>query len=120
MSENNIDVMCLCETWFISDEFYGVPEGYQILRKDRQKRGGGVAILVKDNLKVKEVSLADLDFKQPTSLEALCITLQSGFHQQMYLCSVYRTKNPKNDLCNLDSLMTFLSTKNRRILLLVT
>ena len=47
------DVVCTCETWFISTILDGeLLLGYFILRLDREgKKGGGVLVAVKDNIR---------------------------------------------------------------------
>ena len=47
-----LDILCLTETWFNVDSEYFVPEGFSLYRKDRQSRGGGVAIIVMNNLSI--------------------------------------------------------------------
>lgn len=83
------DIVCICETWLnnnINDAelVQGLP--YNVFRSDRKnKRGGGVAIIVKDNVLVchsKSVSVVDLceyqlvDFLDPqtqNSLRLICL-----------------------------------------------
>ena len=40
-------IVCLCETWLKSTDTYKL-KGYNTYRKDRLKRGGGLAILIKE------------------------------------------------------------------------
>lgn len=47
--ENSFDIFCLTETWLNSNydsEYFNIP-GYTFLRRDRDGRGGGVAIYTK-------------------------------------------------------------------------
>ena len=65
ISETNADIICLTETWL--DDSHpkqsNIPEGYRIIRKDRnnsfkqkygKNRGGGVAILYKEEINVEK------------------------------------------------------------------
>ena len=58
ISNLNPDVICLVETWLTPD----VPDGfinlseYNLFRKDRQSRGGGLLIGCKKYLKVKFIN----------------------------------------------------------------
>lgn len=46
------DVVTITETWLRSEiqDNEIIPPGYKIVRRDRQSRGGGVAIIVKENI----------------------------------------------------------------------
>ena len=59
LEDNDIQIACITETWFDADKgtFTSTikDEGYKILHSPRtDKRGGGTAIIYKENLKVKE------------------------------------------------------------------
>lgn len=47
-----IDIIFLCETFLNEESSFSLP-GFRIFRRDRTAHGGGVAIAVKNNLKVK-------------------------------------------------------------------
>ena len=52
--KNEIDIICLCET-SLNDQFSNDElrlENYQLFRKDRKTNGGGLAIYVKESLRV--------------------------------------------------------------------
>lgn len=59
--KSKVDVFCVSETWFddeISEQYYMI-SGYTLFqnsRKRREKKGGGVAIYCKNNLKARLVS----------------------------------------------------------------
>ena len=60
LDTGNIDILLLTETWLNSDILYSVliPNAtYRIFRHDRAITGGGVAILVKNDLSAKIVTL---------------------------------------------------------------
>lgn len=50
---NNIDICCLNETKFNLSQKINVT-GFKILRNDRTSNGGGVAILIKNNISFTE------------------------------------------------------------------
>lgn len=57
--KSNIDIICVSETWFqedVSDLHYNI-KGYKMFHNDRKgRKGGGVAIYCKDNLKAKLIN----------------------------------------------------------------
>lgn len=75
-SNNNISVICLTETWCsdnkITDAELSLGGKFQVFRKDRITRGGGVCILISVYIKATEVSIegeseiviADLELKR--------------------------------------------------------
>ena len=52
---NNLDMFAITETWFVNGRDYRerAPDGYRLFHKPRGKRGGGVALIVKNGLKVE-------------------------------------------------------------------
>ena len=62
VNQNDSDIVCITETW-LSDE---IPDnavamhGFTLFRKDREKRGGGVAIFVKSNIQCKRLSVPEI------------------------------------------------------------
>ena len=53
--DKSCDIICISETWLdssISDEEIKIPD-YEVVRKDRNRRGGGVAIYFHESLPVK-------------------------------------------------------------------
>ena len=65
----NPSIICLTETWLdtSSKETAYIPEGYNIIRKDRSERfkqkygknnGGGIAVLYKKELKVRKLNIS--------------------------------------------------------------
>ena len=79
LSSNEIDVACITETWlsnYISNSVIVPVTDFNIYRKDRDGRGGGVCIIVKSSVtySVLPVSLPDCYSK----LEIVCIDLVTG------------------------------------------
>lgn len=80
-----LDVICVTETWF-REEMSSVEfdlNGFKLCRKDRilkkKKRGGGVCLYVKDNIKFKVITLDSQIEKQIKSeIDFLFIELILG------------------------------------------
>lgn len=73
ISSSVYKVFCLTETWLhkddVSDRYF--PNDFQVYRMDRRSRGGGVAILVKDEFKSTEVeNVCDPD------CESVCVKVK--------------------------------------------
>ena len=47
VQKNNLHIICLCEIWLKFTDTFKL-KGYNTYRKDRLKRGGGLAILIKE------------------------------------------------------------------------
>lgn len=56
LESHNVSVMLLSETLLSKSVAFGI-KGYQTFRKDRVTRGGGVAVLVKRDMAVSQISL---------------------------------------------------------------
>ncbi|KAK9701572.1 hypothetical protein QE152_g30473 [Popillia japonica] len=67
----NLDILCLSETWLSEMVTHNsiCIEGYNIIRKDRGSRGGGVAIYIKKNFTFSIIPTGD-------SIEQLWVSLQ--------------------------------------------
>ena len=65
--ENDIDLLAITETWLLDQDSYTTcelcPTGYMLHSVPRRSRGGGVALLSKKALKVKNCSTAKRKFK---------------------------------------------------------
>jgi len=68
------DVVCVTETWLHAD----IPDsllcckGYNVIRCDRNGRGGGVAMFVRNNIKFSPVDISS----EFSMLELTCVDLQ--------------------------------------------
>src|SRR5579863_5897771 len=76
--EHELDILGITETWLQADDNFTansvVPSGYSIISNPRlNKRGGGVAAIVKNDLCCKR--LASVQF---TTFEALLVTITSS------------------------------------------
>ena len=100
-------LISVCETWLtdqLTDTFI-CPKGYTVFRKDRLRRGGGVAIFVRGDIHAERVSIvfdkADVDIA--------CIDLTFE-NQKIRVTVCYRPPYyTTDDIYYLDSLVTILS-----------
>ena len=71
---NNIDLFFLTETWLTTkvNDAIVCPSNYNIFRNDRSSRGGGVAIIFKNSLKVIKVK-NDFISTNNVNFEYLCV-----------------------------------------------
>ena len=66
LSTTSMDLLCVCETWLddsIGDSEIAV-QGYSVIRKDRNRHGGGVLVFIKDGIKFNSIScikIADIE-----------------------------------------------------------
>lgn len=102
---NDIDILCLTETWLRSDVVFPVPTGYKMYRIDREMRGGGVAILVKVENQSRELELCKKLIVKPTSMEVLGISVQIKKYTSYNIICMYRTMCIGNDLNNIENLI---------------
>ena len=94
VTENKLDFLALTETWLSSDSDEGdiieslKPNGYSFYQKPRNgKSGGGVGVLIKTNIKVKQIQS-----KGCNSFEYLELILKFQ-SQSVRLLIVYRPPN---------------------------
>jgi exonuclease III len=61
LHKNNISILCLTETKLDpNDTLLSIP-GYNLLRKDRQRGGGGVAILIRNDIVFKIIDVQGVE-----------------------------------------------------------
>jgi hypothetical protein len=80
---NNIDVATISETKLLSKHKFTTP-GFKVYRSDRNQFGGGVMLLVNNNLRHDSFSLPPLSGLKAT---AICLQLQN--HSQYLFVSAY-------------------------------
>lgn len=109
--EQDPHIAVITETWLrteICDEDV-FPPCYQIFRKDRASRGGGVAVLIKNPLDA--VLLQDIP-----GLECLCVKITCWGHNFL-LCAIYRPPDATPEY--LDKLEKHLSQFHKHKILLI-
>jgi len=119
MHENNLDILCITETFLtpqiLSYNFFN----YTSHRNDRlHKKGGGVAVLIRKTLKCRT-----LEFNIPAnSLEFIGLSVQHEYTPTFNILCVYRTPcylkhTVNNDLNDLHEIIDLLKPNNTNILL---
>ena len=97
LENENLDVIIGCETKLNSDildsEF--LPENYKCWRNDRNRHGGGVIIIYKDDLKVTKINVK-------VKSEVLAVKIACQGKKSLIMCAVYRP--PNNDRQYMDDL----------------
>lgn len=118
LNDEELDILCITETWLTMNEPFPVPSGYELRRKDCQSKGGRVSIIHRKHLKIKPVTIPTDDWISPNSLEYLFFNVQMGMCPSFLLCVLYRTSHIKNDVQNLCSMFCKLSLLNKPVLFL--
>ena len=63
-------------------------DGYEVIRKDRSRNGGGVCIYLRNSINFKVRS--DLI---PTELEAVCLEITKPHSKPFFVTTIYRPPN---------------------------
>lgn len=118
INKNNLDIMTVSETWLNDDiptNIIKIPN-YRFLRKDRQGRGGGVGIYVRESIKCKIVLEK---FGCVEGVEHLWIELHFG-RLNILLGVIYRvpTNNVVTFLQHIDDLLSFTMPQFENIIIL--
>lgn len=69
-----IGIMLINETKLNKDDRLKI-RGYSCIRKERQNRAGGVAVLVR-----KDIPFQEIKMKSETAIENICIRLENNTH----------------------------------------
>ena len=101
VSEHNIDILAITETWLHDDNFDSYfcrdicPEGFSFSHVPRSSsEGGGVGLLVRRQFKVTKIQFADF-----RSFEAIQVLLKSTGNLNLRLVNIYRPPpSPANGL----------------------
>ena len=91
--DNKVDVLAISEIWLNSSILNAEVEiGYKIHRRDRKcKRGGGVCIYIRNNLKSKV--LKDLLYISDVGLHKLWVQIQLNKNKSIIVCVTYNHPN---------------------------
>jgi hypothetical protein len=100
LHEHDISILCLTETKLDpNDVILNIP-GYSLVRKDRKRGGGGVAILNRSNISYSIVDIQGVETTE-SKLEILTIQIQVRKFKSLIVSTVYR---PKFDISLNDTL----------------
>lgn len=113
---NDIDVIALTETW-LSDQVGNheiLPVGYNIFRRDRSGKRGGVLLAIKDSIPTESSEFSSY------SLEIVSIVIKSSFKNVM-LAVCYRPPNSSSPefLPELNRFLKYVADSNFRDAILV-
>ena len=116
LRDKKIDILALNETRLdpsISDELVSV-DGYDLIRADRNRNGGGVCIYARCNINYQK--RPDL---VPNDLEAISLEIKQANSQSFIISTIYRPPNSKiNDLLKIERLIQLVDNENKEIYIL--
>ena len=95
----NYEIIAITETWLQNSTYSNeiLPSGYMLLRKDRDSRGGGVMLALRDSIAFKQLS-------SPNDLEVIAIEIETTF----VMCLIYRPPNSVDQYNH--SLLSYLNS----------
>ena len=118
VKELGIHILALNETKLdksIDDSLVNI-EGYTIIRHDRDRHGGGVAIYLKDTLLDKTTVREDLP---NSALELICVEIKPIHAASFVVLAWYRPPNVSFDIFNqIEECLQFLDREDKEIILL--
>ena len=109
ITDNELDVLSMCETWIQSGDDAKVremcPSNFSFYGKSRNSRGGGVGLIARDNIHVKQFDCGHFN-----SFEYHCAVLHLAA-RKLKLVTLYRPPNTSNSNITefLNEFETFLS-----------
>ena len=115
ITEMNFDILCINETRIdktIKNSEIGL-QGYDLTRRDRNRRGGGVAIYIRNTIPYVERSTII-----PENVEAVCIEVRKPNAKPILISTWYRPPNSNSEI--LDSFEIFLQNidkENKEIII---
>lgn len=116
LTNNDIHILALNETRLdssIGDNEIHVPH-YNVIRNDRDRRGGGIVIYIHDNVVYEEIIVPD-SVKQ---LEVLCILIRLKNTKPFLFVNWYRPPNKTHLLNCYEELLIYLGSFNTPIILM--
>ena len=109
INQSNPHIICLCETWLKLSDNLKFPE-YNIFRKDRFGKGGGVAIMVRRSLQSRNHN--NFNYFDGGILETLVIQVQVN-NTWADICSIY---NPCKNISEAEFLHYFENLSQNAII----
>ena len=89
LKDNTLDIFTVSETWLspkVTDAEITIP-GYSVVRKDRNSRGGGVAMFIRDGIPFKtRMDITDSN----TNCESLLIEINRHKCKKQFVCCIYK------------------------------
>ena len=115
--DQSLDILCLTETWQQPNDFShlneAVPPGFSFISKPRVNgRGGGLALLHRDNIKVTTVTV-------PLHSSFECLTVKLSGPKPTIIVTIYRPPKPSAVFLNeFSSLLTSVCAMSPTVILL--
>ena len=112
LRNKKIDILALNETCFDSSIFDDVisVDGYDLIRADRNRNGGGVGIYARYINYLKRPDLV------PNSLEAVSLEIKQENSQSFIISTIYRPPNSKTeDLLKIERLIQVADNENKEV-----
>ena len=114
--DKKLDVLALNETRLnssISDELLAI-DGYDIIRADRNRNGGGVCIYIRCHVNYeKRFDLIS------TGLEAVCLEIKQSNSRSFIISSIYRPPSaPVEVFSKIEKLIDLMDNKNKEVYIL--
>ena len=114
--DKKLDVLALNETHLdssICDELLAV-DGYDIIRADRNRNGGGVCIYIRCHVNDEKCS----DYI-PTGLEAVCLEIKQSNSRSFIISSIYMPPSaPIEVFSTIEKLLDLVDNKNKEVYIL--
>ena len=115
MKNQNFDLLTINETrldYTIDNNEVDIP-GYNLIRKDRNRNGGGVAIYVRDT-----IPYTDCNFLLPDNVEAICIEIHKPKSKPLVVSTWYRPPDAKIELLDyFEYFLKNIDTDNKEVLI---
>lgn len=93
LEENKINVAALCKTR-LGDNYRPTFANYELLSKDRDRRGGGVALLVDRSLRVSEINNNLIEqLCSRNGIKYILDKVWVGVNNHIYICSIYSPRS---------------------------
>jgi exonuclease III len=97
LAKTELDILCINETWLDSSvhDFEIMVNDYNVIRKDRNRNGGGVCLYIKEQLEHKH--RPDLELE---TVECQWVEIPNKHSRPLLLCNVYRPPDANADYYN--------------------
>jgi hypothetical protein len=113
LHDKKLDVLALNETRLdssISDDLMSI-EGYDILRSERKRNGGGVCVYVRCHVNYE--NRPDLI---PNDLETVCLEMKQASSKSVIFSSVYRSPNTTVEtFSKIERLIQLVDNENKEV-----
>ena len=116
VEQSNVDILAISEIWLDSNIFdfeIDIPK-YDLLRRDRNRHGGGVALYIRNDLEFKPRS----DINEGSNVECVWAEVIPKHVSPILVCSIYRP--PSADAAYLNNITDIIKIHHlqmRRILI---